>query len=275
MARQNNLLHLTGTVGKLVSYERNGQYFTRSKPVSVTQTENTQKACVEFGRASAAASKLIKGFHPLLRITPHDKAYQRLTGVLTKMMGSSSAKAIGKRLVTDGDPAYLHHFRFNQAYSVDRALPIQIPPATVMGGSAISFTVPAFDLSDVRIKKTNVAGIRIEIICMVSDLLLDDGTVFRFDELDLLFDQPAFAGGSVGIPVADTHNKLVIWGMSVHYLDLEQRVSQNKTTTAFDIVDALLVKKGKRVVFATPDSPVAESTEPVERMPWNFRKPKQ
>jgi len=58
MARQNNFLRLSESVGEMVHYERSGQFFTRTKPVKVTQSENSRKASVEFGRASDAASVL-------------------------------------------------------------------------------------------------------------------------------------------------------------------------------------------------------------------------
>lgn len=185
MARQNNLLQLSGTIGKVVNYERNGDYFTRTKPDEVKQTEKTQKASVEFGRASAAASRLVKGFYPLLKLTPHTgTAYNRLTSAFTKMMHSSLDKPIGKRIITDGDPAPLHKFRFNEACSLDHALKIQLPPVRVAPRSAVCFDLPSFCPKDVCIEKVNAAAIRIELICMVSDFLLDEGTIFRFDELD-------------------------------------------------------------------------------------------
>lgn len=60
--------------------------------------------------------------------------------------------------------------------------------------------------------------------------------------------------------------------MSVHYLNKNRVPYQNKKFTAFDIIDALLIKKGERVVFTPPERNVAtEQTEKVERRPWKFR----
>jgi hypothetical protein len=273
MARQNNLLRLSGSVGEMVHYERNGQFFTRTKPVKVTQSENSRKASVEFGRASAAASMLMKGFHPLLKIVPHTSAYNRLTSTFYQMMHRNTAKAIGKRIITDGDPSPLHRFRFNDACSVDRLLKIQLPAIRVVPKSAICFDLPSFCVEDVCLEKTNAAAIRIQLICMVSDFLLDEGNIFYFDELDIALDNKFFEGGTVSIPVNGTNNKLVVWGMSVHYLNNNHTAYQNKKFTAFDIIDVLIMKKGGRVVFTSPDQvKKSMAAEQIERLPWKFRK---
>lgn len=274
MARQNNLLRLTGSVGELVHYEDNGQFFTRAKPEEVHQSENTQKASAEFGRASTAASRLLKGFYPLLKFTAHRSAYNRLTRAFTNIMHNNTTKAIGKRIITDGDPAPLHKFQFNDACALDHALKIRLPPVRVVPKSAVCFDLPSFCPEDVCLEKPNATAIRIEIICMVSDFLLDEGTIFRFEELDLALENKSFEGGTVSIPLSHTNNKLLVWGMSVHYLSKNGVPYQNKKFTAFDIIDAFLIKKGERVVFPTPQQKTGteEKEESVEKLPWKFRK---
>jgi hypothetical protein len=275
MARQNNLLRLSGSVGEMVHYERNGQFFTRTKPVKVNQSENSRKASVEFGRASAAASMLMKGFHPLLKIVPHTSAYHRLTSAFYQMMHRNTSKAIGKRMITEGDPSPLHQFRFNDACSIDRLLKIQLPPIRVVPKSSICFDLPSFCVQDVCPEKTNAEAIRIQLICMVSDFLLDEGNVFYFDELDIAIENKSFEGGAVSIPLNGTNHKLVVWGMSIHYLGKNLTPYQNKKSTAFDIIDVLLIKKGERVVFTSPEKVVKPVTaEKVERLPWKFKKTK-
>lgn len=44
MARQNNFLRLSESVGEMVHYERSGKFFTRAKPTTVNGSENLQKA---------------------------------------------------------------------------------------------------------------------------------------------------------------------------------------------------------------------------------------
>jgi hypothetical protein len=122
-------------------------------------------------------------------------------------------------------------------------------------------------------EKTNAEAIRIQLICMVSDFLLDEGNVFYFDELDIAIESKSFEGGTVSIPLNGTNNKLVVWGMSVHYLSNNHTPYQNKKFTAFDIIDALIIKKGERVVFTSSER-VAKPVlaEKVERLPWKFKK---
>jgi len=273
MARQNNLLRLSGSVGEMVHYERNGKFFARAKPVKVTQSENSRKASVEFGRASSAASMLMKGFHPLLRLVPHKTAYNRLTSAFTQMMHSNTTKAIGKRTITDGNPSPLHKFRFNDACSVDRLLKMSLPAIRVVPKSSVCFDLPSFCVEDVCPEKANAVAIRIQLICMVSDFLLDEGNIFYFDELDIAIENKSFEGGTVSIPLHGTNHKLVVWGMSIHYLDKNRIPFQNKKCTAFDIIDAFLMKKGERVVFTEPDPIHAEQQhEQLEKLPWNFKK---
>ena len=61
--------------------------------------------------------------------------------------------------------------------------------------------------------------------------------------------------------------------MSVHYLSNNHTPYQNKKFTAFDIIDALIIKKGERVVFTSSER-VAKPVlaEKVERLPWKFKK---
>ncbi len=110
---------------------------------------------------------------------------------------------------------------------------------------------------------------------MVSDFLLDEGNVFYFDELDIAIENKSFEGGTVSIPLNGTNHKLVVWGMSIHYLGKNLTPYQNKKSTAFDIIDVLLIKKGERVVFTSPEKVVKPVTaEKVERLPWKFKKTK-
>lgn len=273
MARQNNLLQLSGSVGEMVHYERNGKFFSRAKPTTVNRSENSQKASMEFGRASAAASMLMKGFHPLLKLVPHKTAYNRLTSAFMKMMHSNTTKAKGKRTITDGDPSPLHQFQFNDTCSVNRILKIQLPAIQMVPKSTICFDLPSFCAKDDCLEKTNAVAIRIQLICMVSDFLLDEGNIFYFDELDIALDNKSFEGGTVSIPLNGTNNKLVVWGMSVHYLNNNHTPYQNKNSTAFDIIDALIIRKGERVIFTSSECAAKPMiAEKVERLPWKFRK---
>ena len=142
-----------------------------------------------------------------------------------------------------------------------------------MPKSSICFDLPSFCVQDVCPEKTNAEAIRIQLICMVSDFLLDEGNVFYFDELDIAIESKSFEGGTVSIPLNGTNNKLVVWGMSVHYLSNNHTPYQNKKFTAFDIIDALIIKKGERVVFTSSER-VAKPVlaEKVERLPWKFKK---
>lgn len=272
MARQNNILQLTGSIGNLVNYERKGGYFSRVKPDEVHQSENTQKASVEFGRASTAASRLMKGFYPLINSTTHSSAYNRLTRAFTNMMHGNATKAVGKRIITDGNPASLVGFQFNDSCSQTKALKILVPPVRVVPKLTLSLDLPSFCPEEVCLEKPNAVAIRIQLICMVSDFLLDEGKIFRFEELDLALENKLFEGGTVSIPLTGTHHKLVIWGMSVQYLSKGRHPYRDKNYTAVDIIDAFFMKKGERVVFPTVKKiTTAEEVDAVEKIPWKFR----
>ena len=57
---------LSGTVGKLICYERNGKPCVRSKPEKVTQTAATKRAAGNFARAMPIAKYLRWGLEPVL-----------------------------------------------------------------------------------------------------------------------------------------------------------------------------------------------------------------
>lgn len=105
MARQHSLIPFTGTLGNLIGYQRNGEYFLRSKPEIVRQTVATRHAAKRFGIASRKGALIRNAFYGELDIHCDSGHINRLNKVL---------------IAAAGDNAAMTGFRFNQHTGIDR-----------------------------------------------------------------------------------------------------------------------------------------------------------
>jgi hypothetical protein len=105
MAKQHSLIPFTGTLGNLIGYQRNGEYFLRSKPETVRQTVATRHAARRFGIASRKGALIRNAFYGELDIHCDSGHINRLNKVLIAAAGNNAA---------------MTGFRFNQHTGIDR-----------------------------------------------------------------------------------------------------------------------------------------------------------
>lgn len=105
MARQNSLIPFTGTLGNLIGYQRNGDFFLRSKPETVRQTTATRRAARRFGIASRKAAIIRHAFYDDLDIRCDSNHINRLNKMLIAAAGNNAA---------------ITGFRFNQYTGIER-----------------------------------------------------------------------------------------------------------------------------------------------------------
>lgn len=105
MAKQHSLIPFTGTLGNLIGYQRNGEYFLRSRPETVRQTVATRRAARRFGIASRKGALIRNAFYGELDIHCDSGHINRLNKVLIAAAGNNAA---------------MTGFRFNQHTGIDR-----------------------------------------------------------------------------------------------------------------------------------------------------------
>lgn len=113
MAINDSIFKLRGRLGDLIFYQRGGQNFVRSAPVTVKQTANTKQAANDFGNASKAACVLRRAIDANF-YTASDRGYvNRLNSVMGSILRADSGHTRGKFRVTDQALEQLQHFRIN------------------------------------------------------------------------------------------------------------------------------------------------------------------
>lgn len=110
MAKQNSLITFTGKLGNIIGYCRDGQYYLRSMPEKVRQTNATRQAAKRFGIASKQAALIRRAVGPDLDIPCDGNHVNRLNKAFL-LAGIGNTKGITG-------------FRFNQHTGIEQFLPV-------------------------------------------------------------------------------------------------------------------------------------------------------
>ncbi|QHS61166.1 hypothetical protein [Chitinophaga agri] len=110
MAKQNSLITFTGKLGNIIGYCRDGQYYLRSMPEKVRQTNATRQAAKRFGIASKQAALIRRAVGPDLDIPCDGNHVNRLNRAFL-LAGIGNTKGITG-------------FRFNQHTGIEQFLPV-------------------------------------------------------------------------------------------------------------------------------------------------------
>ncbi|PSL27674.1 hypothetical protein [Chitinophaga ginsengisoli] len=113
MARQKGILPFTGPLGDRVGYRRNGEYFTRKRPLYVRQTAATKLAAKDFGTASKGAALLRRALYTELHRYYDSDLIPRLNKTLAGIMCSDRYYGVGERRLTVSNMQVFEGFRFN------------------------------------------------------------------------------------------------------------------------------------------------------------------
>jgi hypothetical protein len=194
MAKQNSLIPFTGRLGNLIGYERNGQFFLRSKPEIVRQTLATRRAAQRFGAASKKGAIIRHAFYDDLDIRCDSNHINRLNKVLIAAAGNNAA-IVG--------------FRFNQHTGVDRFFTV-VPTVSRDG----ILHIPAQALAQYK----NVTTLEVKVIAARIDFITrhvtgTDTVVMTMDTreyftgADILLDVPGTGTLMVTLQVRAMHKE--------------------------------------------------------------------
>ncbi|MBB4118727.1 MAG: hypothetical protein ACTJGD_08360 [Mesonia hippocampi] len=106
---------ITGSLGDLVFRTLDGKTVIQRKPQKnkIKQTERTQKAASDFGRASTLAKKIRIGIKTYSRDFSDSKSFCRLRTRLQLAACTDNPAPIGEKKLWDGKPKLLEGFEFN------------------------------------------------------------------------------------------------------------------------------------------------------------------
>ena len=104
MALQTSIIYFTGKLYDKIGFRRNGNYFFRSVPAMVHQTDATRRAAKRFGVASRRGA-LIRHAFSELDLRSDTSHINRLNRTL---------------ILAGGDPKAVTGFQFNKAAGIDR-----------------------------------------------------------------------------------------------------------------------------------------------------------
>jgi hypothetical protein len=208
MAKQNSLLRFIGTLGNLIGYERNGEFFMRSKPKIVRQTPATRRAARRFGIASRKGAMIRHAFYDNLDIRCDSTHINRMNKVLIAAAGNNAA---------------IVNFRFNQHTDVDRFFTV-VP--TISRDGIVH--IPAQTLAQYK----NIIALEVKVIAARIDFITGQvtGTATAVMTMDT---GEYFTGADISLAVPGTGTLLVT--LQVRAIDKEG-LSFNRQYQAADII---------------------------------------
>jgi hypothetical protein len=239
MARQNSLIPFTGTLGNLIGYQRNGEFFLRSKPETVRQTAATRRAAQRFGIASRKAAIIRHAFYDNLDIRCDSNHINRLNKVLIAAAANNTA---------------ITGFRFNQHAGVDRFFTVV---SSVSRDGVLH--IPAQTLAQYK----NVTNLEVKVIAARIDFIT--GEVIGTDAIVMMMNtREYFAGADISPDIPGTGTLEVTLQVRAMHKD---GLSGNRQFQAADIIAVIAPQNLK--VFSKPTYP----QDVVAGKPTLFKRP--
>ena len=156
MARQKSTF-ISGKMGNIIFYKRNGNYFARMAPDKVKQTAPTKKRSSNFGIASSAGKTLRKLLLPSLPFPKDKKMQNDFMGAIAKWLRLNNMKDLkaATRL------PFLTNFNFNEKTGIGERWKVSIN-VTQPAANRIEVQVPAYSPA----KKIDAPAHTTGIICI-------------------------------------------------------------------------------------------------------------
>jgi hypothetical protein len=139
MARQTGQTKITGTIGDIIFYKMQNEYFARRKGVIAAQRiryevtfQRTRECMNEFGKVSKAGKLLRTALKSHLNVLGSQRLAGRLLKELVAVIQTDNINKRGERNILNGDLELLEGFEFN----------IYAPLSTIFSGTYQAFNDP-------------------------------------------------------------------------------------------------------------------------------------
>ena len=215
MARVIGNMPLSGKVGDLVFFERDGKMFVRAKSNKpVKQSEATKKSSKDFGTVTRTAARIRKAFK---------RVSERADGTLVSRMNKQIAaifstipkKFAGKKHIMQGDVNLLKGFQFNLDKRLQTLLRA-VPDFTVLSTGCLHIGYherPAGKLFK-AVELPSSAIIEVVIFCM--DLHGNADQIIAAQPLTI-DGNDEFVGANLIVPLDLTGDRMVVIAMGIQY----------------------------------------------------------
>jgi hypothetical protein len=158
MSKNTGLFKMTGKIGELVAYYRDGKQYFRTMPKHVRRSKATQLAATDFGTASKAGKLIRDGLRAEIGIRTGSYFSNRLNTEMLKVLYAGSTER-GSRNFQRKELATLAGFQFNEHTELARLLPFT--PKVVQVGNSLRIAIPTLGAGDIRHAK-NTTHIQIK-----------------------------------------------------------------------------------------------------------------
>lgn len=246
MAKQDSILEIKGSIGKLSFYKTADGHFVRKKTsvdpkrlATSPRYARTREAMAQFGTAGAAGKLVRRALDPIAQFTSDRKVVSRLTTKMVEVVKADKINPRGKKNVIDGETELLTGFEFNTVGQLGTTFKMQFESVIDRVTGNVQIKIPAFvPITNVKspIEATHfqlhLAGVEVD---------FEKGTyVAGFKTTDpLLLDSKEVSALELGVtlPPNSTHPLILAVGISFSLEDVGVMLPiNNKTYNALAIV---------------------------------------
>jgi len=268
MAKQKGLLTLSGKMGNVDFYIRDGKAYAKQSARHVSQTENTQKSSSDFGTAGESRPLIRKGFR-LLDVVSDRTMDNRLQKRLFAIINTGPKASQGINQITDGDVALLKGFEYNAFTSIQKLVHFS-PTVVIDPAGEVVVSIPKMQTKDMFHAPRKASHVILQFCCCVFHFDIHNGRMSKPDELIISLDKGSFPGGHFTLHMEGTLNCVLAlaWGVCFTTGD-HQTVSFDRRYYAANILEAVNIVDGEIVVFQYPEPPApVEPDDPQQHVQW-------
>jgi hypothetical protein len=227
MPLQKNVL-LTGRIGNLIFYKRQGIHCVRAVPARVRQTKATKVRATEFGKASRTAAAIREQMADLIPFPTDNQMQTRLLTAVFQWLKESGNS--GQQRIDNLD--LIRDFRFTAAHPVQTRWKIE-PRISIADGNVLQIELPEFvPAQSIRAPAgTNSVELRLSAAaCDPGERELAGG-----DSMQLLFDynKKPVPAQTLSLKFPMPKGSLVVLGASLQYTLIKNGRPQLNANKAF------------------------------------------
>jgi hypothetical protein len=228
---------ISGRLGNVVFYERQGKYIARSLPSRVRLSKNTKKRNGNFGVASSTGSRLRQGLESVLPFPRELTAQRRFSGAISIWLGQRSLSEL-----TSSDKLHpINQFDFveESGFANRFRVPITITPS---GKNALELKMGAY------IPKTEIAApiktVSVQVTfgltaCTLKQALTQPPQIVRFE---IPFTAEVQPSRTIVLPFKPMSDLLIVTVGSIIYTQEGNKTCQRRNYLPCSVIDARYIK---------------------------------
>ncbi|THU34949.1 hypothetical protein FAM09_23455 [Niastella caeni] len=231
MAKQESIIEIKGTIGKLSFYKTEDGYMIRKK-TSLSKERiakdpayaRTRETMDMFAKAGAAGKLLRDALRPIAVNTSDSRVISRLSKQMTKVIKADSTNPRGKKNVLDGETELLTGFEFNARGKLSSTLIVTYESSIDRASGTVQVKLPSFVPDNKAIAspfeathfQLHMAGVEVDFerAAYVAKFKSSDQLVLNGKEL-AAFDL------SVALPPSSTHPLFLALGIEFFMEDVD------------------------------------------------------